>query len=292
MAARNVNGVPLECREHGRGAPVVFVHGSAADLRTWDSQLATFGSTYRAVAYSRRYHWPNQTIAEGADYVMETHVEDLRALLMSIGGEPAHLVGHSYGAFVALELALREPALARSLVLEEAPVVTLFVSNDPTPLEIARLLVTRPRTAVTLLRFGATGLGPAKAAARAGNLDEAMRIFGRAVLGPDVHASLSDERREQVRVNSFTAEFLGSGFPPLDPAAVRRVATPTLLVEGSESPPLFHRLNDRLGELLPAGDRVAIPRASHIAHEDNPDDYDAALLAFMARVDGGKENRA
>jgi hypothetical protein len=78
-----------------------------------------------------------------------------------------------YGAFVRLLLAIREPGLARTLVLAEPPVITLFVSNSPKPSEILRLMLSRPRTAVSIVRFGATGVGPATAAAKRGDTEAA-----------------------------------------------------------------------------------------------------------------------
>ena len=56
-----VGGVTLAFREQGEGEPVVFVHGSASDLRSWDEPLPAIGSSYRAITYSRRYARPTRT---------------------------------------------------------------------------------------------------------------------------------------------------------------------------------------------------------------------------------------
>ena len=61
------SGITLGYREQGEGEPVVFVYGSAGDLRTWEQQLPAIGSSHRAIAYSRRYARPNEDIAPGAD---------------------------------------------------------------------------------------------------------------------------------------------------------------------------------------------------------------------------------
>ena len=63
---------------------------------------------------------------------------------------------------------------------------------------------------------------------------------------------------------------------------VRNLSMPTLLVTGSESPTMFHRLTDRLEELIEKTVRVDIPNASHIMHEDNPVAYNHAVLKFLA----------
>jgi pimeloyl-ACP methyl ester carboxylesterase len=109
-----VTQAALDHVERGFGAPLVLVHGSASDRRTWGAQLEAFAARFRVIAYSRRYHWPNAPIPEGADYSMSEHVDDLRDLLDRLGAAPAHLVGHSYGAFVCLLLAAREPERVRS----------------------------------------------------------------------------------------------------------------------------------------------------------------------------------
>jgi pimeloyl-ACP methyl ester carboxylesterase len=281
MAKLAVRGTILEYVEQGDGEPVVLVHGSASDYRTWHAQLGDFAEVYRTLAYSRRYHWPNERILEGADYPMDEHVDDLHDFLRALDQAPFDLVGHSYGAIVCLLLAVREPSLVRSLVLAEPPLITLFVSNSPKPSEMARLLVSRPRTALSIIGFGAKGAGPAKAAARRGDMDEAMRIFGTAVLGDEFYRRLSPSRLEQVRANAIKAEFLGSGFARLDGEKLRGMHVPTLLVNAQHSPSLFHRLVDRLEKLLPYTERVEIPGASHIMHEDNAPAFNQAVLSFL-----------
>jgi pimeloyl-ACP methyl ester carboxylesterase len=166
MASRKINGTHLECYIDGNGEPLVLVHGSASDYRTWHNQREEFAQDFKVITFSRRYHWPNDPIPEEADYSMSQHVDDFQALLHSLNSGPVHIVGHSYGAFLGLLLAMREPALVRTLVLAEPPVITLFVSNQPKPLEILRLLLTRPRTATAIIKLGAQGLGPATAAAK------------------------------------------------------------------------------------------------------------------------------
>jgi pimeloyl-ACP methyl ester carboxylesterase len=277
-----IAGYEFHCVQRGEGKPVLFVHGSVSDYRTWQPQLEAFAQRFRAIAYSRRYHWPNTPIATSADYAMRVHVDDLEAVIGSLGIAPVHLVGHSYGAFLCLLLACRRPDLVRSLVLAEPPLVTLLVSNAPRMSEILRLFATSPRTAMALLKFGASGLGPATAAFRAGDVEKGLRIFGTAVLGREAFQNLSDARLRQARDNLIVAEFLGSGFVSVDPGEMRRIEDPTLLVTGARSPALFHRLTDRLEELLRRVQRVEIPQASHVMHEDNAPAFNAAVLSFLA----------
>jgi len=285
MASVDTNGTRFEYVEQGKGEPVVFVHGSISDYRTWRFQQEEFSKRFRAIAYSRRYHWPNEQIPEGVDYSMTGQVDDLQALLQALDAVPAHLVGNSYGAFLCLLLAIRQPRLARTLVLAEPPVLPLFVSIPPKPKEILKLLVIRPRTAVAIMKFGATGIGPATAAFRRGDMEAGMRLFGTAVLGREFYRRLPQSRLEQVRVNlnPFKAELLGSGFPPLSAEQVSSVQIPTLFVTGQRSPGFLLRLTDRLQELLPHAERIEIRGTSHLMHEDSASAYNAAVLSFLAR---------
>jgi len=281
MANISLNNISLEYVEYGNDEPLVLVHGSASDYRTWTSQLNSFSKHFRTISYSRRYHWPNKEIAGDADYSMTEHTQDLFNLLKTLDANPAHLVGHSYGAFICLLLAIQHPNMIRSMVLAEPPVITLFISNTPKPIELIKLLSTRPRTAISLLRLGINGFVPAQKAAKRGDMNKAMKVFGHAVLGRKFYNNLSESRLEQVQANTIKAEFLGSGFPSLESNKLRSIEIPTLLVNGQQSPKVFHRLSDRLEELLPHTKRVQIPDASHIIYEDNTEAFNKEVISFL-----------
>ena len=285
MSTIAINGSEFHYEDTGSGEPLILVHGSASDARAWKGQQQEFANHFRTICYSRRYHWPNKPIADRTDYSMMLHVEDLAALLEVLNAAPAHLVGHSYGAFLCLLLAMKEPRLVRSLVLMEPPAITLFVSNQPRPAELLRLLFTRPSTALSIAKFGATGVEPAKKAFRRGDIEAGARIFGEAVFGRGAVDRFPEIRRDQVKDNlsNIRAEWLGSGLLPLDDVALRRLNIPVLLVEGENTIPMFRRLLDRLEELLPDTERVSIPGATHSSQEDNPQAYNAAVIDFLQR---------
>jgi pimeloyl-ACP methyl ester carboxylesterase len=280
-----VDGVALAYREQGDGEPVVFVHGSASDLRSWDQQLPAFGTSYRAITYSRRYARPNDDVEPGADDQMLPHVDDQVSFLRAIDAAPAHLVGHSWGAFICLLTAIRHPQLVRSLVLQEPPVLSLFVSTPPRPRELLPLFVRRPRTALAILKFGAGTVAPAQRAFRRGDDVAAMQRFAYGVLGKDTYERLPQERLQQARenLNALRAQLLGAGFPPLSERDVRRVRVPTLLMTGERSPAFLLRLTDYLQQLLPDVERVEIAGASHAMQEENARAVNMAIFAFLDR---------
>src|SRR5262245_40218088 len=113
--------------ERGKGVAVLFIHGSLGDYSTWDAQLGPFAGAYRAIAYSRRYNYPN-TNELRPKHSAVVEAEDLAALVKKLDLGKVHLVGHSYGAYAALFLAVKHPELVRTLTLAEPPVV---FAGDP-----------------------------------------------------------------------------------------------------------------------------------------------------------------
>jgi pimeloyl-ACP methyl ester carboxylesterase len=280
-----VNGAPFAYRERGTGEPVVLVHGSVSDIRTWQQPLSAIGESHRAIAYSRRYARPNDDITPGADDQMLPHVADLTCLLEALDAAPAHLVGHSWGAFICLLTAIHHPDVVRTLVLEEPPVLSLYLSTPPRATELVALLARRPKTAVALIAFGARTIAPAQKAFKRGDDEEALRRFALGVLGRDSYGRVPEERKQQMRenVNAFRAQMLGAGFPPLTEDEVRGVRAPSLLITGERTPAFQRHLSDRVHQLLPRAERITVADASHRLHEENPTAVNEAIVSFISQ---------
>lgn len=278
-----VNGTTLAMVTKGEGRPLVFVHGGVSDLRTWSNQIDAFSDRFRVIAYSRRYSQPNSPIPADAEDPIELHVEDLLALLQKLSDGPAHVVGHSWGALVALLAANKAPGGFSSLVLIEPPVVSMHVSVPPKPMQLLKLFFSAPRLATAIVRLGAGALGPAEKAFRRGEDEKAIALFGRGVLGPRYFEALSAERYRQVWDNRGPdrAQALHHAFPNLIGETFSDVDMPVLLVRGADSPAVFGLLNDTLQRRLADARSCTIENASHIVHEDAPDALNAALRDFL-----------
>lgn len=109
----------LDVQEWGRGVPAVLVHGSlTTGEENWEGQRPLASAGYRLVVPNRRGYGDSPN-AGGEDFLRDG--EDIAGLL----GDPAHLVGHSYGGLVALVAAHRRPEGVLSLTLIEPPVFGL-----------------------------------------------------------------------------------------------------------------------------------------------------------------------
>ncbi len=279
----NVNGTNLAVVEQGAGDPIVFVHGGVSDLRTWAGQIPFFSSNFRTVCYSRRYHRPNAQILEGEPDPIQTHVEDLAALIELLAAVPAHIIGHSWGGLIALILATQKPEMCRSLTLIEAPSLSVHLQIPPKPLPMLRVLLTKPKLGFAILRLGAGTFAPAEKAFRHGDDKAAIAYFGRGVLGDRAFKDLSEDRYQQVWDNRGPdrAQALYHGFPDLREVPFTGVTMPVLLLSGDSSPTIFRRLNEALASILLDARHRVIANASHIVHEDAPVEVNAEVLRFL-----------
>ncbi len=115
------NGLALHLQELGAGPPVVMVHGLLlASLATWYFTAApALARTHHVALYDLRGHGLSERAREGYD--TRTMARDLEAVASSFTRQPFTLVGHSYGAVIALRFALDHPDQVNKLVLVEAP---------------------------------------------------------------------------------------------------------------------------------------------------------------------------
>ncbi|MFC9994618.1 alpha/beta fold hydrolase [Nocardia sp. NPDC127526] len=100
---------------HGDGAPVVLLHSAFVDSRMFAPAMPSLVGRFRVYKTDRRGHGHTPDVEGPFSY--EQMAADTIAFLEKVVGEPAHLVGHSDGANVALTVALRRPDLVRKLVL-------------------------------------------------------------------------------------------------------------------------------------------------------------------------------
>lgn len=115
-ATVTINGVGLYVEERGSGAPIVCIHGAGGTTLAWTGAIDKLSRLGRVIAYDRRgcarserpAHYERTSIAE--------HADDAAALIDRLGAAPAVVIGRSYGATVATDLALRYPEDRKSVV--------------------------------------------------------------------------------------------------------------------------------------------------------------------------------
>ena len=111
----DVNGVLTWYDEEGSGPPVVLLHGGLTDSRDFQGNLEALARHHHVYLPERRGHGHTPDVA--GPLTIESMGRDTAAFLTDVVGEPAHLVGYSAGAKVALHVAVHHPGLVRRLVV-------------------------------------------------------------------------------------------------------------------------------------------------------------------------------
>jgi pimeloyl-ACP methyl ester carboxylesterase len=110
-----LGGVRTWYDESGEGEPLVLLHGGLVDARFFEKNIGPLAARFHVFTPERRGHGHTPDVDGPITY--ELMAQDTIAFLETVVGGPAHLVGHSDGAFVAMLVAMRRPELVRELVL-------------------------------------------------------------------------------------------------------------------------------------------------------------------------------
>jgi pimeloyl-ACP methyl ester carboxylesterase len=143
------DGITLHARDWGgRGPAVVLLHGLASNARIWDGVAPRLtGTGRRVVALDQRGHGGSEQPDSGYDFA--TVCRDLEAALAGLGLDRPVVVGHSWGANVALQYAADRPGAVAGLGLVDGGLVGAAEWAGPTR-EVARRRMAPPRHAVPL----------------------------------------------------------------------------------------------------------------------------------------------
>ena len=111
----SINGLQLYYEIEGDGEPLVLIPGFAAGRWIWFKQTAALSRHFRVIIFDPRGVSASEK-PQGPQSI-SLLADDIAHLLQTIGVESAHIVGASFGGFVAQEFALKYPAVTRKLVL-------------------------------------------------------------------------------------------------------------------------------------------------------------------------------
>lgn len=281
MPSTVVNGVRLFWESSGSadapGGPLIMVHGSWGDHHNWGTVVPGLAQSFQVFTYDRRGH--SQSERPSTPGSLAEDAADLAALISSLGIAPAHVVGNSGGAAVALRLACDRPDLFRSLTVHEPPLFGLLAGELAMQAPLAAIRE-RVRAVVDLLEAS----DPAAAA----------RLFVETIaFGPGAWDRLPARAQQTFLFNAPT--FLDEQRDPtgdrIDLTALSRFPHRALLSEGDTSPPFFPAVVSMLARALPQAQRHVFRGAGHVPHLSHPDAYIATITASAVRESSAERQR-
>ncbi|PIE08750.1 MAG: alpha/beta hydrolase [Rhodobacterales bacterium] len=261
-----VAGFPTHVVRLGGGVRrVLFIHCTLGSHATWTKLQAPLLDKLLITCFDRPSH------GASAMWNGDGGPEGLHRLTTMIAAEliegRADIVGHSYGATVALRLALELPHRVRSLTLIEPPLFTLAQG-------------TRAWAAYDRAMEGFD------AALAAGDNEAAARIFQAAMMADKPWDGLSDRARARLiaqipRIGEERGVTVGDAPGLCAPGRLETLALPVLLIEGSASPAIVNRVHDRLAARVPQAQRVVVMGAGHMAPLTHPESVAAEIAHFL-----------
>jgi pimeloyl-ACP methyl ester carboxylesterase len=257
-------------REAGTGPGVVCLHANASTSGQWRGLMDLLAPGFHVLApdsydAGKGPQWPSGRVIQLRDEAA------LIEPLLAKAGAPLALVGHSYGAAVALIAALANPGRVSAMALYEPTLFALLEAESPAPNEADGI-----RNAVA----------GASAALDAGNQDAAAERFIDYWMGTGTWKQTPEQRKPPIAASVTNvrrwAHALFTEPTPLE--AFRTLDIPVLYMAGRRSTPSAKGVARRLTKALPRVEMVEFEDLGHMGPVTHPDPVNAEIRKFLERV--------
>ena len=268
------NGTPVELHyeDYGTGKPVVLIHGWPLSARSWESQVpALVEAGHRVIAYDRRGFGTSSQPWGGYDY--DTFAADLNALMEHLDLKEATIVGYSMGGGELVRyIAKYGTARVSKAVLASAVPPYLYKSADNPDGGLDDATIATFESGVR--------------SDRSAFLDQLFKDFFSA--GSDL--KLSEAQRQyaislaEVASPKGTLDCIGAFGRTDFREDLKKVTVPTLVIHGdSDGIVPFEVSGKRSAATIANSELVIIKGGPHGINASHPQEFNAALLAFLAR---------
>ena len=265
--------------EVGKGtSTLLFIHGSLCDYRYWRPQTDALALHHHVIAPSLSHYYPRLPSAKGTPFSWIAHVEQVSAFIERLGQikaataappaaahSPIHLIGHSRGAAIAYQVALRNPDAIQSLTLVDPA----GPREQDGSCEITESPSTRGlrKRAAELIAQGA--------------VDEGLRLFVDSTSRPGFWDRSAEVFKNMARDNATTLVMqLSDPLPLYRQAEAQSLALRTLMVAGERSPAVYKDNAIALARFIPNATEATIAGASHGMTWTHSQAFNRELLKF------------
>ncbi len=248
------DGTVIGAWRAGNGPPMVLVHGTADDHTAWDLVAPRLAMRFEVYALDRRGRGASPW--SGPVYAIEQEFDDIAAVVDSTG-TPTWLVGHGYGADIAIGAALRTRNLAGLVLYEPAPGIPTV--DEPTLAEAERRIAAGDRDGALTLMLS-TVLG----------LDDAAISRMRAAPGWATTLPMVETMPRELRAEEHWR-----------PGGYGDLVLPTLLLLGSASPEWARRWTSMAQSAIPNSRLQVLEGQGHLALTTGPELVAKAITDFV-----------
>lgn len=258
-------------REAGSGPGVVCIHSNAASSSQWRGLMEVLGATHHVFAPDSYGSGRSVDWTSDREITLQNEVEFIEPV-MAQAGSPLTLIGHSYGAAVALMAALADPGRIRALALYEPTLFAVVDAHTPPP-------------------NGADGIRGAVAASSAaldaGDRDSAAEHFIDYWMGKGSWQATPSQRKPAIAGSTVNvrrwAHALITEATPVEAFAALNI--PILYMLGEQSPESAHAVARILIPVLPLVRVAEFPGLGHMGPITHPEVVNSEIARFLAEVE-------
>lgn len=269
LAAQRVHQPEPFFREAGTGPGVVCLHSNASTSGQWRGLMELLAPKFRVLApdsygSGRSPDWPSDRVISLSDEV------ELIESVLERAGSPLALVGHSYGAAVALIAAMADPSRVRALALYEPTLFALIDAAAPPPNDADGIR---------------SGVADAGAALDAGNRDAAAERFIDYWMGTGSWKQTPEQRRPPIAASVTNVRRWAHALftEPTPLTAFRSLDVPVLYMVGKRSTASARGVARLLAAALPRVQFVEFENLGHMGPVTHPDPVNEAIRQFLER---------
>ena len=268
MPRIEIYGSSVEYHEQGSGTPVVLLHSSGSSGAQWRALAGRLATQYRVLTPDLIGYGGTSTWKARSGFCLAQEAALVRSLLGRLG-EPAHLVGHSYGGAVALHVARTRPELVRSLTVIEPVAFHLLRDGD----EIDGAALREISEIATLVSV----------AVERGDYGGGSGAFVDYWSGPGAWAAMPARTRAALAslLPKVALDFHATINEPAGLEDMRDIAARTLILQGGCTAVPTRRICKRLAGVLPAVHVKTIKGAGHMAPVTHRDEVNDLIVAYL-----------
>ncbi len=253
----SADGTAIGFWKSGAGPPLLLVHGTTADHTRWSLVLPQLEQHFTVYAMDRRGRGGS---GDSPEYDIMHEAADVAAVLKGIG-EPAFVLGHSYGAVCALEAALLTDNI-RKLILYEPPIPTGLPMYPPGVPDRMQALID------------------------SGELEKALELFMREVVRMPADDFETYRHLPMWKIRTQLAPTIPRELAidrkySFYPEKFAHLQVPTLLLLGGDSPLLFRQATEVVDSALANSTVINLPGQQHIAMDTDPELFVREVLQFL-----------
>jgi pimeloyl-ACP methyl ester carboxylesterase len=268
MKYLRVNDHDMAYIEVGKGRPLVCVHGTFNDFRSWSPVLGPLSRKHRVIALSLRHFFPEQWDGRGGKFTIAQHVSDIIAFIEALQAGPVDLWGHSRGGHIAFRVAQQRPELLRRLILAE-PGGEL----DASFAEANGLDMSSDRQRVPTAAAKIAG----------GDIDGGLKSFVEGINGEGAWLLVPQSVKQELRDNARTLlGQMNDQRQPYKRAEAEAISVPTLFILGEKTQGSLPVVLRALTAAVRGSKTAIIANAPHHMIRQEPVGTCAAVLEFLA----------